>query len=94
MTPPTSGAQTPTALHPQEEYAVEGLEWSFVSYQDNQPCLELIEGSPVSICSLINEVGGSLACRAPRAGLWAFPGTSRPTLRLFLSVCLVGSPAL
>ncbi|XP_043337799.1 unconventional myosin-XIX isoform X2 [Cervus canadensis] len=39
----------------QEEYAVEGLAWSFVSYQDNQPCLDLIEGSPVSICSLLNE---------------------------------------
>ncbi|KAG8520231.1 Unconventional myosin-XIX [Galemys pyrenaicus] len=39
----------------QEEYAVEGLEWSFVSYQDNQTCLDLIEGSPISICSLINE---------------------------------------
>ncbi|KAM5151236.1 unconventional myosin-XIX isoform 2-T2 [Callospermophilus lateralis] len=39
----------------QEEYAVEGLEWSFVNYQDNQTCLDLIEGSPISICSLINE---------------------------------------
>ncbi|XP_043857073.1 unconventional myosin-XIX isoform X2 [Dromiciops gliroides] len=39
----------------QEEYAAEGLEWSFISYQDNQSCLDLIEGSPVSICSLINE---------------------------------------
>ncbi|XP_037350315.1 unconventional myosin-XIX isoform X2 [Talpa occidentalis] len=39
----------------QEEYAIEGLEWSFVSYQDNQNCLDLIEGSPISICSLINE---------------------------------------
>ncbi|XP_066118864.1 unconventional myosin-XIX isoform X3 [Saccopteryx bilineata] len=39
----------------QEEYAVEGLEWSFVNYRDNQTCLDLIEGSPVSICSLINE---------------------------------------
>uniref|UniRef100_A0A8C0PVV2 Myosin XIX n=1 Tax=Canis lupus familiaris TaxID=9615 RepID=A0A8C0PVV2_CANLF len=39
----------------QEEYTVEGLEWSFVNYQDNQTCLDLIEGSPISICSLINE---------------------------------------
>ncbi|XP_074118103.1 unconventional myosin-XIX isoform X2 [Sminthopsis crassicaudata] len=39
----------------QEEYAAEGLKWSFISYQDNQSCLDLIEGSPVSICSLINE---------------------------------------
>ncbi|ELK01757.1 Myosin-XIX [Pteropus alecto] len=40
----------------QEEYTVEGLEWSFVNYQDNQTCLDLIEGSPISICSLINEL--------------------------------------
>uniref|UniRef100_A0A8C8ZIC2 Unconventional myosin-XIX n=1 Tax=Prolemur simus TaxID=1328070 RepID=A0A8C8ZIC2_PROSS len=39
----------------QEEYTVEGLEWSFVNYQDNQACLDLIEGSPISICALINE---------------------------------------
>lgn len=38
---------------------MEGLEWSFVNYQDNQICLDLIEGSPISICSLINEVGNS-----------------------------------
>uniref|UniRef100_A0A8C7E395 Unconventional myosin-XIX n=1 Tax=Naja naja TaxID=35670 RepID=A0A8C7E395_NAJNA len=42
----------------QEEYAEEGLEWSFVSYQDNQTCLDAIEGNPVSIFSLLNE-----ACR-------------------------------
>ncbi|XP_041053154.1 unconventional myosin-XIX isoform X1 [Carcharodon carcharias] len=39
----------------QEEYSAEGLEWSFVSYQDNQRCLDLIEGNPISIFSLLNE---------------------------------------
>uniref|UniRef100_A0AAY4EQJ7 Myosin motor domain-containing protein n=1 Tax=Denticeps clupeoides TaxID=299321 RepID=A0AAY4EQJ7_9TELE len=39
----------------QEEYVSEGLEWSFVKYQDNQGCLDLIEGSPVSVFSLLNE---------------------------------------
>ncbi|GCB73923.1 hypothetical protein scyTo_0003005 [Scyliorhinus torazame] len=39
----------------QEEYAAEGLESSFVSYQDNQSCLDLIEGNPISIFSLLNE---------------------------------------
>ncbi|XP_017268019.1 unconventional myosin-XIX isoform X2 [Kryptolebias marmoratus] len=39
----------------QEEYVSEGLEWSFVKYQDNQSCLDLIEGSPVSVFSLLNE---------------------------------------
>lgn len=40
----------------QEEYVAEGLQWSFVKYQDNQGCLDLIEGCPVSVFSLLNEV--------------------------------------
>lgn len=40
----------------QEEYVTEGLQWSFIRYQDNQGCLDLIEGSPSSIFSLLNEV--------------------------------------
>ncbi|XP_045894880.1 unconventional myosin-XIX isoform X2 [Micropterus dolomieu] len=39
----------------QEEYVSEGLQWSFVKYQDNQSCLDLIEGSPVSVFSILNE---------------------------------------
>ncbi|NXU12211.1 MYO19 protein, partial [Pardalotus punctatus] len=39
----------------QEEYAAEGLQWSFINYQDNQHCLDLIEGNPLSIFSLLNE---------------------------------------
>ncbi|KAE8287982.1 Unconventional myosin-XIX [Larimichthys crocea] len=39
----------------QEEYVSEGLQWSFVKYQNNQSCLDLIEGSPVSVFSLLNE---------------------------------------
>ncbi|KAG8451115.1 hypothetical protein GDO86_003398 [Hymenochirus boettgeri] len=39
----------------QDEYAAEGLEWSFIRYQDNQGCVDLIEGSPISIFSLLNE---------------------------------------
>ncbi|XP_054481344.1 unconventional myosin-XIX [Anoplopoma fimbria] len=39
----------------QEEYVSEGLEWSFVKYQDNQSCLDLLEGNPVSVFSLLNE---------------------------------------
>lgn len=40
----------------QEEYVSEGLQWSFIKYQDNQSCLDLIEGSPLSVFSLLNEV--------------------------------------
>ncbi|XP_062341362.1 unconventional myosin-XIX [Osmerus eperlanus] len=39
----------------QEEYIAEGLEWSFVKYQDNQGCLNLIEGYPTGVFSLLNE---------------------------------------
>ncbi|XP_030648424.1 unconventional myosin-XIX [Chanos chanos] len=46
----------------QEEYVSEGLEWSFIKYQDNQGCLDLIEGSPTSVFSLLNE-----ECRLNRA---------------------------
>ncbi|XP_061105846.1 unconventional myosin-XIX isoform X2 [Conger conger] len=46
----------------QEEYVSEGLEWSFIKYQDNQGCLDLIEGSPTCIFSLLNE-----ECRLKRA---------------------------
>ncbi|XP_051523394.1 unconventional myosin-XIX [Myxocyprinus asiaticus] len=46
----------------QEEYVSEGLHWSFIRYQDNQGCLDLIEGSPISIISLLNE-----ECRLNRA---------------------------
>ncbi|XP_065578668.1 unconventional myosin-Vb-like isoform X2 [Artemia franciscana] len=28
----------------QEEYAQEGLQWKFIDYEDNQPCIDLIEG--------------------------------------------------
>ncbi|XP_073902413.1 unconventional myosin-XIX isoform X3 [Castor canadensis] len=66
----------------QEEYAVEGLEWSFVNYQDNQTCLNLIEGSPVSICSLINE-----ECRLNRP-------SSAAQLQTRIESALAGSPCL
>nr|XP_061817912.1 unconventional myosin-XIX-like isoform X2 [Nerophis lumbriciformis] len=39
----------------QEEYVSEGLQWSFVKYQDNQCCLDLLEGSPISVFSLLDE---------------------------------------
>ncbi|KAJ3588797.1 hypothetical protein NHX12_009651 [Muraenolepis orangiensis] len=46
----------------QEEYVLEGLEWSFVRYQDNQSCLDLIEGNPTGVFPLLNE-----ECRLNRA---------------------------
>ncbi|XP_008576737.1 PREDICTED: unconventional myosin-XIX [Galeopterus variegatus] len=66
----------------QEEYAVEGLEWSFVNYQDNQTCLDLLEGSPISICSLINE-----ECRLNRP-------SSAAQLQTRIEGALAGNPCL
>ncbi|XP_037057375.1 unconventional myosin-XIX isoform X2 [Peromyscus leucopus] len=66
----------------QEEYAVEGLEWSFVNYQDNQTCLDLLEGSPISICSLINE-----ECRLNRP-------SSAAQLQTRIERALAGQPRL
>ncbi|XP_023558924.1 unconventional myosin-XIX [Octodon degus] len=66
----------------QEEYTLEGLEWSFVSYQDNQTCLDLIEGSPISICSLLNE-----ECRLNRP-------SSAAQLQTRIENALASSPCL
>lgn len=50
----------------QEEYAAEGIDWSYVEFIDNQDCLDLLEGSPINpalaVFPLIDE-----ACRMPRA---------------------------
>ncbi|XP_041521755.1 unconventional myosin-XIX isoform X2 [Microtus oregoni] len=66
----------------QEEYALEGLEWSFVNYQDNQTCLDLLEGSPISILSLINE-----ECRLNRP-------SSAAQLQTRIESALAGKPCL
>ncbi|XP_073431667.1 unconventional myosin-XIX isoform X2 [Dendrobates tinctorius] len=65
----------------QDEYASEGLEWSFISYQDNKRCVELIEGSPVSIFSLLNE-----ECRLNRPSD-ALQLQSRLEVKLSQSMC-------
>lgn len=50
----------------QEEYALEGIDWSYVEFVDNQDCLDLLEGPPsnpnLAVFPLIDE-----ACRLPRA---------------------------
>lgn len=51
---------------PQEEYAREGIDWSYVEFIDNQDCLDVLEGSQdapsLAVFPLIDE-----ACRLPRA---------------------------
>ncbi|VDO03776.1 unnamed protein product [Rodentolepis nana] len=38
----------------QEEYMSEGLDWTFVDYYDNEPCIELFEG-PMGLITLLND---------------------------------------
>ncbi|KAJ2077608.1 Myosin type-2 heavy chain 1 [Coemansia sp. RSA 988] len=40
----------------QEEYRREQLSnWTFIGFQDNQPCIDLIEGKPIGILALLDE---------------------------------------
>jgi len=43
----------------QEEYVREGIDWKFIDYSDNQPCIDLIE-SKLGILDLLDE-----ECRMP-----------------------------
>ena len=38
----------------QEEYVREQIEWSFIDFYDNQPCINLIEGN-LGILDLLDE---------------------------------------
>ena len=38
----------------QEEYVKEQIEWSFIDFYDNQPCIDLIEGK-LGILDLLDE---------------------------------------
>ena len=38
----------------QEEYVREEIEWSFIDFHDNQPCIDLIEGR-LGILDLLDE---------------------------------------
>ena len=38
----------------QEEYVREEIEWSFIDFYDNQPCIDLIEGK-LGILDLLDE---------------------------------------
>ena len=38
----------------QEEYVREQIEWSFIDFYDNQPCIDLVEGK-LGILDLLDE---------------------------------------
>ncbi|KAI8613158.1 P-loop containing nucleoside triphosphate hydrolase protein, partial [Chytriomyces sp. MP71] len=39
----------------QEEYEREGINWEKISYEDNQPCIDLIEAKPAGILAQLDE---------------------------------------
>jgi myosin heavy subunit len=46
----------------QQEYVKEKLDWSYINFNDNQECLDLIEKKPLGILSLLDE-----ECRFPKS---------------------------
>ncbi len=38
----------------QQEYVKEAIDWSFIDYHDNQPCIDLIEGH-LGVYDLLDE---------------------------------------
>ncbi|OIT39679.1 PREDICTED: myosin-2-like [Nicotiana attenuata] len=47
-------------LEQQEEYELDGIEWTKVDFEDNQECLDLFEKKPIALISLLNEESNSL----------------------------------
>ncbi|KAL6975368.1 hypothetical protein U1Q18_024163 [Sarracenia purpurea var. burkii] len=39
----------------QEEYESDGIDWTKVDFEDNQPCLDLFEKKPIGLISLLDE---------------------------------------
>ncbi|KAH9288716.1 hypothetical protein KI387_032833, partial [Taxus chinensis] len=39
----------------QEEYSIDGIDWTRVEFEDNQECLDLIEKRPLGLLSLLDE---------------------------------------
>ena len=72
----------------QEEYAREGIDWSYIEFVDNQDCLELLEGGPanpsMAIFPLIDE-----ACRMPKATHEvSWPTCQRSLLKLLYAIII------
>jgi len=45
----------------QEEYVKEGIDWTFITFSDNQPVIDLIEAKPIGILNLLDE-----ECKMPK----------------------------
>lgn len=40
----------------QAEYTAEGIDWTYVEFPDNSQCVEMIEGRPIGLLALLDEV--------------------------------------
>jgi myosin heavy subunit len=45
----------------QTEYESEGIDWSYISFNDNQQCIDLIDGKPMSKCGLFQTLDDSVS---------------------------------
>ena len=54
----------------QQLYAVEGVDWSYITFNDNRPCLELIEGGngAVGILNALDDAWGGMGNAADKDG--------------------------
>jgi len=54
----------------QELYANEGVDWSYITFNDNRPCLELIEGGSgiVGILNTLDDAWGGMGTAAEKDG--------------------------
>lgn len=62
----------------QEEYVREGIEWTFIDFSDNQPCIDMLEGR-LGIFDLLDET-----CKVYHFGmpmLLTTPMTTPPLLK-------------
>lgn len=48
----------------QEEYIREGIDWTFITFSDNQPVIDLIEAKPIGVFNLLDE-----ECKMPKGNL-------------------------
>jgi myosin heavy subunit len=52
----------------QNLYASEGVDWTYITFNDNRPCLELLEGGPgtVGILNTLDDAWGGMGTSAEK----------------------------
>jgi myosin heavy subunit len=74
----------------QKEYEKEKIDWSYIKFNDNQECLDLIEKKPICILTLLDE-----ECKFPKGRkIYFLSHFFKPLALLFLLKCIVISTSL